>query len=577
MNKKLAFIFVLIAILSFSLSAAAQAQTSSSDMEWIQYDVQADKLDVLLNTKLEAEVSRASAVLSDTPLPDTSFQKLADSQTPVTFLVLIDTSVSYNETVNAAAGEIIKTIYTERNSNQDEKDNYIIMTFGKRGLTSGPVKNPIPSLDDIKFNSPDRESDYFAALSDAVDYLQDRSKNGNQEKQLILLITDGFESSTSYITESKLKTKLHDAHIPLYTLTQYNNAASYQFQSCADQMKDFADQTLGAAFARKASNYDLNTPARGILEDLNHCYLISSDIPASFPVKEDGQYQLSLVLNSADGMELTSARRSFSAEITHPSICKGEDCGKEATPCEGEDCVKPEPVQQDLPWYERSVTLPGTNVTIKMLYLFFSALILLILVLILMLRRSSKNKGEEELGEDGVPENDLPPESASVLVDNSGLPSEAFSVPLPENPLPAGENFSKPEVIQKPKKSNSGQTEVYETHGNGNGNGDVVQIILESPVENPIRTALAGGETKYFGRIDGEDDKGNHIIGLSGNRKISGKHFSLTNDRGKIIIEDEGSTNGTYLKGKRINAKTRVNNGDILLAGETEYTIHMVN
>lgn len=45
------------------------------------------------------------------------------------------------------------------------------------------------------------------------------------------------------------------------------------------------------------------------------------------------------------------------------------------------------------------------------------------------------------------------------------------------------------------------------------------------------------------------------------NRYVSSEHAILTVESGYVYIEDNGSTNGTYVDGKRIHSRTRLNSG----------------
>jgi hypothetical protein len=52
-------------------------------------------------------------------------------------------------------------------------------------------------------------------------------------------------------------------------------------------------------------------------------------------------------------------------------------------------------------------------------------------------------------------------------------------------------------------------------------------------------------------------------------QNVSRQHARITPGRGAYVIADLGSTNGTMVNGTRINAETRLNDGDILSFGST--------
>lgn len=51
--------------------------------------------------------------------------------------------------------------------------------------------------------------------------------------------------------------------------------------------------------------------------------------------------------------------------------------------------------------------------------------------------------------------------------------------------------------------------------------------------------------------------------------EISRRHARIVSQVNNYYIEDLGSTNGTYVNGRRINSVTRLNNGDIIDLGES--------
>ena len=97
-----------------------------------------------------------------------------------------------------------------------------------------------------------------------------------------------------------------------------------------------------------------------------------------------------------------------------------------------------------------------------------------------------------------------------------------------------------------------------------------LEVRLTDGQSAPITVMISDGETKIFGRRDNREKQ---IIGLNGDPAVSSKHFSLTYDMGKLYIMDEGSSNGTMVNGSRIQSRTRLTSGQILLVGESEFRI----
>jgi len=52
---------------------------------------------------------------------------------------------------------------------------------------------------------------------------------------------------------------------------------------------------------------------------------------------------------------------------------------------------------------------------------------------------------------------------------------------------------------------------------------------------------------------------------------VSKKHFKIVEDEDEYYLEDLGSSNGTYLNGDKIYDIVKLNDGDIIKAGQIEF------
>ena len=58
-------------------------------------------------------------------------------------------------------------------------------------------------------------------------------------------------------------------------------------------------------------------------------------------------------------------------------------------------------------------------------------------------------------------------------------------------------------------------------------------------------------------------------IGMPNDSFVSQLHARVFRDSGSVMLEDLGSTNGTYLNGKRLTAAERLTKGDRVQVGGT--------
>ncbi|MBO5363968.1 MAG: FHA domain-containing protein [Clostridia bacterium] len=54
---------------------------------------------------------------------------------------------------------------------------------------------------------------------------------------------------------------------------------------------------------------------------------------------------------------------------------------------------------------------------------------------------------------------------------------------------------------------------------------------------------------------------------------VSGLHCKILNQDGRVLIQDENSTNGTFVNGERVFDKAELHKGDKLLLGKQEFTV----
>jgi pSer/pThr/pTyr-binding forkhead associated (FHA) protein len=92
--------------------------------------------------------------------------------------------------------------------------------------------------------------------------------------------------------------------------------------------------------------------------------------------------------------------------------------------------------------------------------------------------------------------------------------------------------------------------------------GSVARLIVIEPRASK-GTAIGLTQEVTFGRAPG------CTVSVPDDTFVSQLHARVFNDHGNIIIEDIGSTNGTYLNGNRLTTATALHRGDRIQIGST--------
>ena len=98
-----------------------------------------------------------------------------------------------------------------------------------------------------------------------------------------------------------------------------------------------------------------------------------------------------------------------------------------------------------------------------------------------------------------------------------------------------------------------------------------MRVVLEitSPPAAGRKTVLAAGQTLKVGRTEWAD------FTVADDGHMSGVHFSLETDGGICYLADQGSSNGTTVNGQRVVEKVALQDGDVIEAGRTAFSIHI--
>jgi len=90
--------------------------------------------------------------------------------------------------------------------------------------------------------------------------------------------------------------------------------------------------------------------------------------------------------------------------------------------------------------------------------------------------------------------------------------------------------------------------------------------VVSGPEPGRVYKVRLGAKT-VIGR-----DSGCEVV-LQDDKEISGRHCELTRNGTRIEVADLGSMNGTLLNGARVVARQRIEDGDLIRVGRTEFRV----
>lgn len=96
----------------------------------------------------------------------------------------------------------------------------------------------------------------------------------------------------------------------------------------------------------------------------------------------------------------------------------------------------------------------------------------------------------------------------------------------------------------------------------------VIVEVIAGPAASR-RISLVAGQTVCVGRTEWAD------VSFPRDPLMSGTHFLLETDSTGCYITDKGSRNGTFVNGQRISQKTRLRDGDRIVAGQTRFAVRI--
>lgn len=514
--KKIIISLSFLLLLCFALTCFADNEFAISDS---YYEPNSRQLSVIVNDNRANSGSPAvlaEITVNDTKLEDTTLVPLADSNIPVTYCFVVDTSstalITQERVANTLASEL-----AQKHTNTNAR--FILISFNKNGASlvgSGRYTNSLFSKLDYKVGG---EGDGSAALNMAIQEL-----NGERtfSKKVIVLISDGYWVSNPYLETDQLLNLVQESGYPVFSWgmavsEETSTGSPWKYnRDYLTQLEDLSGTTGGKYVSYKTDEH----PANLFYNQIFKSNVVTGKFPQSYG-QDAGFSKVSVNLQFRNGTEIGVTQPSI--QVNLPKIDPVTVLTAEVLTETPEVIVPEEP--------EVIPTAAPEGFAAKMekalgenwkLILVAGVLAIVLIVLIILTITNNKKK----------------------------------------------ENTLDVDVVKPDDPDKGGGTEIIDPKS--------VKVRL-TRLDNPsfkVIVDLQNGATQYFGR----ENKGD-IIGLGGDSVISGRHFSLKYENDKVLLNDCQSTNHTYLvygnERPLVTGPVQVRNGVVISAANIDFRINI--
>lgn len=501
--------------------------------------------------------------IDSSPLQNVRFEQLGkNNDYPVTILFLVDLKKNNYFLERERAKQIIERFMDINDLGEARQRTYFVMPFGERVESA---YNPQVNPKTLEHNA-DR-SDYFAALSEGINFLVKRRNDNIREFQAIVLITDGSEHTENAISKLNLKNELKDYGIPVFAVV-HNDQENITPEDNVKLVREITDASNGTTQRAREYKDDNKTVVEKIIVEILRSYVLTGTLQSDYTglnVNSEDAYQLTLRFGTRGSetasaikqnakirglyedvigiwMEQTAVAQAATAEweASETAIAQTSTAEWEASAtaiAQTENAGSGLSQNDFMDWLlNRSTPIFGYPIANIALVGFAVALIVTALVVGILRSRKDETEKSKDLDWDRD-EDDFRPPLADSVPDE--IPTAGFGVNADRAKLSCNISF---------------------------------ENMDRNRAEAPIRESIISGEEKTFGRRTAEG-----VVGLNGDESISKVHFKLAFVNGTLYIEDMASSNGVVLNGNRIQTRARLKDKDILLIGKTTYRVHVIN
>ena len=533
MKKRTTIRTILAVLLGIFLMCFGNVQSISAEgtlqIGIDQYDV-SDEGDIYIYVNQSGEngftpsISDSSILIGKNTLEIEEIKSLQEQNEPITYFCLIDISGSMTKEGIEQTQEILSQFVEAKG----EKDNFCITTMGNDVQSSGlltDLEELHAAIGKIERVSTEDTNLYYS-ITEAINEL--KTDTMVHKKRCLLIFSDGEDDQKKGITEQEAQNAVKENHIPVFTIL-IPGVNLKDEEGSSKILGSFARNSAGGE--HYAPHLDDTFEYEDICGRINTRLYTSMILRASLDnIQEVGDDTVYI------GVELSDGTEKAEDGITVPAgrIIEAIEAIEEAKGTEVKVTVINDNAEENV--VEEAPAEEPSKLNKQLIIGIGLVVLVLIIILILILKNRKKNDDEDS----DYASDDIDSHNADIM--------GQMSSHRVENTVASGD-FAAKSVPEDTKKGKVCIT-LYRV---GPGETESHKLMIK--------------DKAVIGR-----DKSCQLS-FSNDTAMSGKHCSIIYRSGSVFVQDEKSTNGTYVNGVPIVGEFKVEKDDILMIGSSEFRI----
>lgn len=465
-----------------------------------------------------------SGTLGNIPLEFQSIKPFAQTGEGIGYILLVDISKSLSQ----AEFSVIKQSLQSWVERMKDADRATVMTFGEKVLTqqewTGDGDLLKASIEKLKLT--DNKTALHSGLVKAMQLRSARTEDVPR-RMVILVLSDGLDEEPGGMTESEVLRKMEVDRTPVYALGLYRGTRNKALRENGLKLLGQFARESGGKYV-DARNQDLEKAYSQMNQRIRNAFTLKAACPGC---AARGQVErLQLAHQSSE--DSPSIESGLDMRLVAPKVVAAPEPEPEVA-----EVVEPP---------------PSNNKTIIIVVII--CVVLAMVVLALLLRRKKK---AAELAQAAEIEDSLDP--AEDISENDDVGEE----PAVQEDGNAGKDIQTKEVQSVTARAAPVLPKIVSPFSlklvSVGSTGPV--LVIEEPIEGTVYLGRENGPRQFEITDDGE---------------VSSTHCSLELRNGAVFLNDNNSTNGTFLNGVPVTSETLLSDDDVIEVGRTRLRFQLL-